>query len=133
MADVTISKNDLKDIISSAVAAAVAEARKPAPPTDEEKRAIEQKQTDRKEQADLILADIEKKRADQKLCTHKHRNGVGHGVYIQDGNYILCQKCNVKVRPEPAPRGYKGGDIYDTALFSRMFQELPSNNDAITD
>jgi hypothetical protein len=90
---------------------------------------------ERKTNAAGILMQLEQKRTTQKWCSHKHPAAVGgqsHGVLISEqGNpsgYILCQACQVKVRPEPAPKGYEGIDIYSTQLFNQLIQDLPSQN-----
>lgn len=121
---------DLKDILRTVIE----EARKPTPPTDKEIAQIEQEQQMRRDQAQLVLNEMENKRRFQRTCTHKHplRDGGGsHCVYIVDGNYILCQKCQGKIRPEAAPVGYTGGDIYDVNLFNMLLQDLGTGAEII--
>lgn len=104
------------------------------PLTEKQKADVEQEQQMRLSQAKLVLAEMENKRRTQRMCTHKHplRDGGGsHCVYIVDGNYILCQKCQGKIRPEAAPEGYKGGDIYDVNLFNMLLQDLGTGAEII--
>ncbi len=95
----------------------------------EEKELLDRNQ-ERKENAAGILQQIEGKRQLQPVCSHKHRDGNSHCVYVmeQRGNgYILCQKNQCIIRAGNPPTNYKGNDIYSTELFNRLFQELPSN------
>jgi hypothetical protein len=71
------------------------------------------------------------KRLNQQICSHKHRDGHSHCVFVMEKapspGYILCQKNQCKIRPGAVPaEGADGGAIYDTALFNRLFQELPT-------
>ena len=128
--EVRITKQDLADIVAAAVRAAkeptVIEQRK----IDAEQKEIEQAQDDRKKLAASILEDKENKKAMQRICSHEHKNGDSHCVYIMERTgpgYILCQKNQCKIRPGNQPANFKGDDIYDTALFNRIFQKLPGN------
>lgn len=82
----------------------------------------------RLEQAKLVREKNDNEAAFKLVCSHKHATGQSHGVYIQDGNYIHCQACHANIRPEPAPAGFKpnGRDFYNTAVFNRVWQELPT-------
>jgi hypothetical protein len=41
--------------------------------------------------------------------------------------YLLCQKFQCKIRPEPRPeKGFDPDAIYDTAQFNKIFQKLQS-------
>ena len=129
--NVSISKDDLKDIIASAVSAAVAASKAPSVieqrEIDKQEQEIRQAQEDRKKIAESVLQDIEQKRTTQLICSHEHRNGDSHCVYIVEKNgpgFILCQKNQCKIRPGIASAGYAGNDIYDTATFNRLFQKL---------
>lgn len=71
------------------------------------------------------------KRLNQSICSHKHRDGNSHCVFIMEKapspGYILCQKNQCKIRPGSTPaENADGGAIYDTGLFNRLFQELPT-------
>ena len=118
-----LSPADLQAMIAAAVTAAVVEAKKPAPATERELANIKEAQELRAETASNVLAKIEAKKFEQKTCTHAHSTGESHGVYIVDGNYILCQKCQGKIRPEDGVSKDKSA-IYDTALFNRLFQAI---------
>lgn len=122
-AAIALTPTDLEKIIAGAVKAAVEEAKKPVV-SEAEQRQIETDQQIRRDQAAQIKADMAQKKAMQRICSHKHRDGQTHCVYIPDGNYILCQKCQVKIRPEAEPKDYKGTDIYDVETFNEIFQTL---------
>lgn len=126
-ATLALTADDLKEIIQTAIEAAkapnVLEQRK----LDAEMKAVESAQQDRSDQSDQIKAAIQAKRSTQRICSHMHRDGGSHCVYILDGNYILCQKEQCKIRPGVAPANYKGGDIYSTELFNKLFQTVATN------
>jgi hypothetical protein len=136
-----ISLRDLKEILAEQarqnaeqMKTVIEELKKPTlleqKQLDAEAKAILEKNQERKENAAGMLIKIENKRAVQRICSHKHRTGQSHCVYIMEKTgpgYILCQKEQCKIRPEPAPKNYNGDDIFDTALFNRLFQEMPSN------
>ena|ERR1017187_3853407 len=107
-----LTASQLQELIATAVTAAVSEAKKPYI-SDEQKRNIADAQQARKEQAGLHRQMVEEKIRQQKLCTHEHARGDTHGVYVQNGNYILCQKCQSVIRPETDPQ-----------TFSKIFQKL---------
>jgi RNA polymerase-binding transcription factor DksA len=123
---VAISPNDLKDIISTAVATAIQESRKPVV-TEAEERELAMRQEQRAEQAKQVRDEIEQTKWEQKTCTHersKKEFGGSTCVHIRNGNYMLCQRCRVKIYPGNAPAGYKGLDVYSTDLFNRIFQDV---------
>jgi RNA polymerase-binding transcription factor DksA len=101
----------VKELVAAAVAAAVAESRKPLPLTEEQESAKQQNMEMRRQQAELIKADEARKKLEQEACSHTRRDGSTTGVYVQDGNYIICQQCQKVIRPEVEP-----------ALFSRLLQ-----------
>lgn len=132
-----ITNEDLKELITAAVAAA-------REPNELEKLEIEARQAEREaqrvqiEQDQQIRAETARqqiaiagnKRSMQKICTHKHRkSGDTHAVFITDdlGGYILCQKCQAVIRPGVEPENNKAGVIYDSALFNQLFQDCASN------
>jgi hypothetical protein len=124
-APLTLTPEALQSLISSAVATAIQESKKPAPPTKAEIANLEQEQQLRLETAKNVLAQMDTKKFEQRSCSHRHATGESHGVYINDGNYVLCQKCQAKVRPFVAVESQKDKTaIYDTDLFNRLFQEL---------
>jgi hypothetical protein len=130
MADTGISKDQLKEILAEVIKAVkeptVLEQRKIVKQEEE----IRQAQEDRKKLAESLIQDKENKRTNQRICSHEHKNGDSHCVYIIEKNspgYILCQRNQCKIRPGVAPENYKGDDIYSTELFNKLFQKLPSN------
>lgn len=128
---IQLTKNDLKEIITSAIAAAKAPNEVEQRQLDAQKLEIEQAQKERLIQSKSVLDEIEQKKTIQRLCSHEHRNGDTHAVYVQEKSgpgYFICQKNQCKIRPGAPPEGYKGGDIYDTALFNRLFQKSANND-----
>lgn len=133
----------LKDLVASAVTAAIAEVRKPLPPTDEQKAITDQKQRMRQQTADQIVEIIHNRRQTQINCTHEHskREGGGtHCVWVKEEDhnspgYIYCQICQGRFRPgtfagndrtQPAYLRDRGA-IYDTAKFNQLFQDCAAN------
>ncbi len=97
---------------------------------DAEAKQLLDQNEERKSNSGAILQQIENKRQMQRICTHKHRIGSSHCVYVMEQRgpgYILCQKNQCIIRAGNPPVNYKGNDIYSTELFNRLFQELPSN------
>lgn len=130
----SITAEDLKGIVAAAVATAIQEARKPAPPTEQELASKEMAQQFRKAAAADVMATAANKKNFQRICVHEHakREGGGtHCVWVREEDptspgYIYCQKCEGKVRPEGGNQGTKREDrtaIYDTALFNKLFQD----------
>ncbi len=125
-----------RDIIASVVAAAIAESRKPLPPTEKEIKDLEQIQQQRAANAAGVIAAMENKRAVQQICSHEHKRKEGggtHAVWVKDEDprspgYIYCQKCEARIRPgnfdkEGLPYQRDRGALFNTDLFNRMFQE----------
>ena len=118
---VTMSPADLQQLIAAAVGAAVAEAKKPVI-TEKDKRDLEMAQQSRQEQSELVKKIAADKMRRQKICSHMRRDGSTRGVYVENGNFIVCLGCQGIIRPGTAPENYKGSDIHDTDLFNRLFQ-----------
>lgn len=138
-----LTAEDLKQIaelnatvIAQAIAAAIAESRKPLPPTQKELQAIEMAQQARAAGAAGVIAEMANERATQRACTHEHSKKAGggtHCVWIREEDprspgYVYCQLCEATVRPGvydkdgiPAQRDRRA--LYDTELFNRLFQE----------
>lgn len=138
-----LTKEDLEqiaqlnaEVISQTIAAAIAESRKPLPPTQKEIQAVEMAQQARAMGAAGVLAEMENERATQRNCTHEHSKQAGggtHGVWVREEDprspgYIYCQKCEATVRPDvfdangfPCQRDRRA--LYSTELFNRLFQE----------
>lgn len=96
---------------------------------DAEKERIAQAQRDRKEGALLVKQQIAKREAEKKVCLHEGGTPVHqYAVFVHDplGGYILCQRCQMVVRPSEQrghyPQDYHGSVTFDTALFNRLFQ-----------
>lgn len=77
----------------------IEEIRKPIV-TDKEKRELDAAQQDRQANAGMQKQMALDKKASQKICTHTHKTGATHCVFVQNGNFILCQKCQDVIRPE---------------------------------
>ncbi len=119
---VNLTTDALKELVSSAVTAAVAEARKPVVTEADQKR-IEQQQEERRANAADIKKQAEHKALVQKLCNHMQDRGRDASrtacVYIpptlpenDNGNYLICQACQKIIRP-------KGEDLQ---IFNQHFQ-----------
>jgi ribosomal protein L11 methylase PrmA len=139
----SVSVSELKEILaaqqrlfSEQTAALVAEMRKPTvleqKELDKQNAEILAKNQERKENAAGMKAKRDADKWTKHTCNHMHPKGDTHCVYIQPTKhdrygYILCQKNQCIIRPEPAPVNYDGDDIYDTQQFNRLMQTLPSN------
>lgn len=127
--NLSLTPEMLKDLIATAVTAAVSEAKKPAPPTAKELAQIQQDQENRLANGQSELEKQKNKRAAQLICTHEHSRrdgGQTHCVHVREENplspgYVLCQKCQGRVRPDSADK-LDHGAIYDTVLFNTLFQ-----------
>lgn len=133
-ATLNITADDLKNMISTAVAVAIQESKKPAPPTEAEIAEQRLKQDHRLLNAKDVVATAENKKNFQRICAHEHSKKDGghtHAVWVREEDptspgYIYCQKCEGKIRPEGGNQGTTREDrtaIYDTALFNRLFQD----------
>lgn len=112
-----LTADDLKSIISAAVASAVIEAKRPYI-SEQEQRKLENDQRMRLETAEQVRQGIENRLAMQKRHRHIRReDGKTQMVYIENGHYLICQECQAVVRPGVAPENYKGRDIYNDQLF----------------
>lgn len=114
-----------KEIITALKQPSVVEQQK----LDAEKKEIELRNQERKDNSAAMLQKIENDRMTKLSCTHQHQDGNSHCVLVTEKRgpgYILCQKNQCIIRPGPKPEGYVGTDIYDTALFNRQLQGLPT-------
>ena len=131
-----ITADDLKEMIATAVAAAIAESRKPDPPTKEQLAQLQMAQEHREATAASVVAEIENKKQMQLTCVHEHSKAAGggtHCVWVKEEDprspgFCLCQKCQGRVRPgeynrEGLPYQRDRGAIYSTELFNRLFQD----------
>jgi hypothetical protein len=125
------------------VKATIDEMKKPAAPTDKELAIEAQKQTERRNNADNVIKQMEAKRQMQERCTHEHSKKTGghsHCVLVkeQDPNvrdltgYILCQYCNARIRPDYEHlKKLDQTAIFDTNLFNRLFQDVNESGDIL--
>ncbi len=81
-ASLNLTAEQLQTLISTAVATAVAEARKPLAPTPEEQAALDQAKQMRQERGEQELAIQANRRREQKYCSHRHSNGQGAVVPV---------------------------------------------------
>lgn len=98
---------------------------------DKEIQRIKDANEERRVNSQGIKMQMADKRLNQEICSHKHQNGHTHCVFVMERapspGYILCQKNQCKIRPGQRPaENADNGAIYDTGLFNRLFQELPT-------
>ena len=94
--------------LESMMTRVLAEARKPAEPTEDEKEEIEarrrQKEQDkemRRQQAELELQRQETRRIEQENCLHiRPRDNSTTMVHVANGNFMICQQCQKVLRAE---------------------------------
>ena len=123
-----LTKQDLADIIASAIAAAKAPNVVEQAKLDAQKKQIEVDQQNRLKISKDVLTEIEGKRWVKRTCSHEHKNGDTHCVHVQEkhgAGYLLCQKNQCIIRPGTTSPNYKGSVIYSTELFNQVFQKLP--------
>jgi len=127
------STDDIQKIVDAAVTAAMREANKPKPKSEQELAEIEQAQQHRRETAEQYKAQQANKRwVQENACTHEHKKSAGggtHCVHVLDNDYpgdpgfIYCQNCEARVRPDtPKWRKLDPNAIFDTAKFNALFQ-----------
>lgn len=100
--EVKFTQSQLLDLIK--------ELRKPADLTEDQKAQKEAEIQGRKELATLVHERAKLKKLEQDMCTHMRRNNTPLGVYVENGNFIICQGCQKIIRPEE-----------DVNLFNRLF------------
>jgi len=125
--------DDIQKIVDAAVTAAMREANKPKPKTQQELAEIEQAQQHRKDTAENYKQQRESKRWMQtNACTHEHKKSAGggtHCVHVRDNDhadspgFIYCQNCEGRFRPDtPKWRKLDPDAIFDTGKFNELFQ-----------
>ncbi len=100
--NVTVSVSTMKDMLIEVLK----EARKAPELTEAELAELESAQSMRKERAELELARMETRRQEQEYCTHMRQGiyaGTTSAVYVENGNYMICQQCQKIVRPDQEP------------------------------
>jgi hypothetical protein len=130
---VNLTPDQLQSLITTAVTAAVAAAKTPSiieqQQIDERKKEIEERQKDRLNTAKEHIEAIKSRRWVHENCSHEHKNGDTHCVWIQEKSgpgYLICQKNQCIIRPGQMPADYKGTAVFNTELFNSIFQKLPS-------
>lgn len=129
----TFTKADVKEIVAAAVTAAIQETNKPKPPTTQELAELKQAQQMREETAQSVMQKKANDKWAQSQCTHEHSKQAGggtHCVYVRDNDhpadagFIICQFCQIRVRPESEKWLKLDPDAtFSTALFNRLFQD----------
>ena len=121
-------------MMQSVMLSVIEEARRPVL-TDAQKREIEDRQQERKENAEKERQRQQRVKAVRRACTHHRRDGSCRAVYVKgcgdgplpdgtgSGNFFICQACQAIIRPGVEPENYGGLDIFDDALFTRLWQE----------
>src|SRR5690349_11979195 len=87
---------EMQQLLAAAVTAAVEAAKKPYV-SEAEQKAIEAAQEDRKVLADLKKKEMEQKRAFQRICSHLRKDGSCRAVYVENGGFLLCQRCQAVI------------------------------------
>lgn len=129
---IVLTPEALEKLISTAVKTAVEATKAPTEieqrQLDVQKRQIETDQENRKKTAEGVKQEIANKKWVHLNCSHEHKNGDTHCVYIQEKvgpGYLLCQKNQCIIRPGTPSKNYKGTIVYSTDLFNKIFQKLP--------
>lgn len=93
--NIGLTAEQLKDLLASAIL----EGRKPIVTEQDLRRQASEKE--------MKLAELEAENARiaateqrQRDCSHAHRDGSTRTVYIQNGNYRICQFCQKVIHPE---------------------------------
>jgi hypothetical protein len=129
---VTITAEDLKQIITAAIAAAKAPNAIEQAEMDRAKAKADQDNQTRLETSEQVKQEMANAAFRKKTCLHEGgKPKHPHTVFVSDeiGGYVLCQACRAVIRPENQlvhfPKGFaeKRQDvIFDTALFNKVFQ-----------
>lgn len=136
------SSQDVKEMISAAVSAAIAESNKPKPKSAQELADIAQAQQHRKDTAENYKQQRANKRWFQEQgCAHEHKKSAGggtHCVHVRDNDhmdspgYIYCQSCEGRFRPDtPKWRKLDPEAIFDTGKFNVLFQQCAGSQGEI--
>lgn len=130
----TLTKDDLKEIVATAVSVALAEAKKPAPLSPQQESELAQAQAHRRETAEGVKVQKQNARNFQEhICKHEHPKSAGggtHCVFVRDNDvpqspgFIICQECFGRFRPdEPLMRKLDPEAIFDTGTFNQLLQD----------
>lgn len=128
--ELRLTKQDLAELIASAVAAGKAPNSVEQKKLDREQLQIEEDQRMRESVSASLLQEDKNKKWERLNHSHEHSNGQSRCTFVSDtlGGYIICLECQAKIRPEIAiAQRLDHGAIYDNALYNKLFQKLPSN------
>lgn len=79
----------------------IREMRKPSDKTPEQLAKEADDKQRRADQAQLVHIRNENRVREQNMCPHLRReDGSARTVYVQNGNFIICQECQKIMRPE---------------------------------
>jgi hypothetical protein len=131
---ISLTAEDLKGIVASAVTAAVQEVNKPKPLTEAQLAELKQAQQHRLDTAeDYKRQRVNKRWFQEHGCVHEHAKKAGGGTHCvhvidndhpADPGYIYCQNCEGKFRPDTEKwRKLDPTAIFDTAIFNKLFQD----------
>lgn len=132
-ASLNLTAEQLQQLISTAVATAVAEARKPLPPTESERLKAEQEEAMRKATGEQELAIQAGRKAFQRQCSHMQPSGksaVASVRYVEAGipqDALICVHCQAMIKPAKGPFDETGDRyIYDENLYYRLASLMQS-------
>jgi hypothetical protein len=116
-ASLNLTPEQLQSLISTAVATAVAEARKPLPPNEDEQLRINQEKAMRQQTGEQELQIQANRRAEQKRCSHRHPNGQSCVTNVDNLGCVICVHCQGMIKPAEGPYDEPGRYIYDENLY----------------
>jgi RNA polymerase-binding transcription factor DksA len=112
---VTLTFEQLKDLLI--------EAKKPVI-SDSDKKKLENDQQTRLDNAAIITLERAKKLQEQAMCGHIRRDGSSRTVYVENGNYLICQRCQDVIRPNAMLKDKNGKDMDKPDIARReLFQK----------
>lgn len=106
------------------------EAKKPVISPAQLKQIADEQQT-RKDNAAIIDQERAKKIYEQSICGHYRRDGSSRMVYVEHGNYLICQRCQDILRPDETNPNGSPNSATRRALFHEHFAKTNSMNDGI--
>jgi hypothetical protein len=139
--NVSLTADDLKNIIAGAVSEAVKAAKAPneieQAKLDQQKKQIEQDNQTRLETSAQIKQKMDNDAFQKQVCQHEGgRPKHAHTVFVSDdiGGYVLCQVCRAVIRPESQlvhfPKDIQTSRkdiIFNTVLFNKVFQNTDAS------
>lgn len=136
------SADEFAKMMQSVMLSVIEEARRPVL-TEAQKREIEARQEERKENAEKERQRQKHVRAVRRACTHHRRDGSCRAVFVKgcgdpnlpdgtgSGNFFICQACQGIIRPGVEPPNYGGADIFDDAVFMKLWQATSGDQSGI--